>query len=57
MNSDSVFFTSDFGNSEKMNLLWKGFLGKIHCKDSLEFNAVWKFIKEQLSRYVVAMDE
>ena len=57
VNSDSVFFASDFGNNERMNLLWKGFLGKIHYKDSLEFDSVWKFIKEQLSRYVVAMDK
>ncbi|SMP42381.1 nucleotidyl transferase AbiEii/AbiGii toxin family protein [Fibrobacter sp. UWB10] len=50
--SDSILFDSDFGNSEKMNRLWKAFLEKIHSKDNLEFNDVWNFIKGHLSRFV-----
>ena len=50
--SDSILFDSDFGNSEKMNRLWKAFLEKINSKDNLEFNDVWNFIKGHLSRFV-----
>ncbi len=56
VNSDSILYDPDFGNSERMNRLWKAFLGKIHSNDSVEFNEVWKFIKEQLSRYVGAIE-
>ena len=50
--SDCILFDSDFGNSEKMNSLWKAFLNKIYFKDNLEFNDVWNFIKGHLSRFV-----
>ena len=56
VNSDRIFFAPDFGNNERMNQLWRGFLGKIHYKDNLEFNKVWEFIKEQLSQYIVVLE-
>ena len=56
VNFDSILYDSDFGNSERMNRLWKAFLGKIRYKNSLEFNEVWEFIKGQLSRYVGAIE-
>ena len=57
VNSDSILYDPDFGNSEIMNRLWKAFLGKIRAKNSLEFNEVWKFIKRQLSHYVDAAEK
>lgn len=57
MNSDSILFDEDFGNSERMNRLWKAFLKKIHSKDNLEFNDVWNFIKEQLIRHVGVIEK
>ena len=53
VNQDSVLFEADFGNSEKMNWLWKSFLKKINYTDNLEFNDVWNYIKEMLSRYIL----
>lgn len=57
VNSDSVLYDPDFGNSERMNRLWKAFLGKIRAKDSLEFNEVWKFIKGQLIHHVGVIEK
>ena len=57
VNSDSILYDPDFGNSERMNRLWKAFLGKIRAKDSLEFNEVWKFIKGQLIHHVGVIEK
>ena len=57
VNSDSVLYDSDFGNSERMNRLWKAFLGKIRYKNSLEFSDVWEFIKGRLIRHIGATEK
>lgn len=52
---NGMLFKDDFGTSETMNQMWKIFLTKIKCADDLEFNDVWNFIKDKLSRYIIAV--